>query len=416
MIKKVTIMMIILLSVGQLFAQEKITIAVLDFDAFGISEFEVKSLTNRLRGLLVRQKEYRVVERGLMTQILDEQGLQQSGCTSNECVVEIGQMLGVKVMLAGSFGVVGDLITIDMRIIDVESGGIMKSSLTDIEGGISVVLTKGLNIALNQLLHDNDMGPVERAKKTLQLRSEPMGAEVSLNGKNLGKTPLELPDLYVGESVDLLLELLHYEQKNVSFEITERMSPNVTIPMERGSGNLSLTGSPQKGKLYVDKTFFSKLPVQSMPLSAGEHLIKIKVPKYKTYYDRIIVNQGRENILNYQMDKKLKAPAVFLSLVVPGSGQIYLGKTMRGLFWMAATAYTGALVFDAHNDYLSHSDDYDANLVIYNSNTSQPELWEEQKYRVQQSFDGMQDANQQRMIFGAVMGSVWSINVIGVTF
>ena len=242
----------------QLSAQEKTTVAVLDFDAFGISEFEVKSLTNRLRGILVRQKEYRVVERGLMTQILKEQGFQQTGCSSDECVVEIGQILGVKFMLAGSFGVVGDLFTIDMRLIDVETGGILKSSLTDIEGSISDVLKTGLNQALSQLLYGEDISFAPKETKTLQLNTSPTAATVLLDGDNVGKTPLSLPDLTVGKKYDISLNLDYFQEKNIVLEVTKQMPPTVTITLDPASGNVSFEGQPEKAKVYIDGSFYSR--------------------------------------------------------------------------------------------------------------------------------------------------------------
>ncbi len=42
-----------------------------------------------------------------MQQILLEQDFQLTGYTSDECVVEIGQLLGAHFMLAGSIGKVG---------------------------------------------------------------------------------------------------------------------------------------------------------------------------------------------------------------------------------------------------------------------------------------------------------------------
>ena len=49
-------------------AQEKPTLAVLEFDGFGISTQEVAALSNRLRTNLTQLGTYRIIERGLMQQ------------------------------------------------------------------------------------------------------------------------------------------------------------------------------------------------------------------------------------------------------------------------------------------------------------------------------------------------------------
>ena len=81
-----------------------------------------------------------IVEQGAMGQILQEQDFQLAGCTSDECAVEVGQLLGVTQMLAGSIGKVGSTYSIDLRIIDVESGTIIQSVTHDCGGAIDDLL------------------------------------------------------------------------------------------------------------------------------------------------------------------------------------------------------------------------------------------------------------------------------------
>ncbi len=98
------------------------TVAVIDFDPSGISQQEATSLTNRFRTAVGDVGAMRLVERGMMEEVLQEQGFQQTGCTSEECAVEVGQLLGVQNMIGGSIGRVGDTFTLDVRMISVQSG------------------------------------------------------------------------------------------------------------------------------------------------------------------------------------------------------------------------------------------------------------------------------------------------------
>ena len=98
------------------------TVAVIDFDASGISQLEATSLTNRFRTAVGDVGVMRLVKRGMMEEVLQEQGFQQTGCTSEECAGEEGQLLGVQNMIGGSIGRVGDTFTIDARMISVQSG------------------------------------------------------------------------------------------------------------------------------------------------------------------------------------------------------------------------------------------------------------------------------------------------------
>ncbi|MCH8838739.1 MAG: hypothetical protein IIA60_13245 [Candidatus Marinimicrobia bacterium] len=84
--------------------QQPLTVAVLDFDGLGISQVESAVVTSRLRTELVEVGAITLIERGAMEQILTEQDFQLSGCTSNECAVEVGRLLNVSFMLAGTIG------------------------------------------------------------------------------------------------------------------------------------------------------------------------------------------------------------------------------------------------------------------------------------------------------------------------
>ncbi|MBU0711628.1 SUMF1/EgtB/PvdO family nonheme iron enzyme [bacterium] len=151
-INKLKLIIVTLLFSKTLIPQQMTTLAVLDFEGLGVTEVEAKALTNRLRAILVKTGTYQVVERGKMDAILDEQGFQLSGCTSEECVVEVGQLLGVQKMLAGSISLVGKTYSVEMRIIDVELGRIDNTSTYDIKGEIDQLLTDGMESALSKLL------------------------------------------------------------------------------------------------------------------------------------------------------------------------------------------------------------------------------------------------------------------------
>ncbi len=119
------------------FAQtnEKLHIAILDFTTTGgVSKQETVTLGNRLRSMLVRTNAYVVLERGKMEEILQEQGFQQSGCTTTECAVEVGRLLNMQKMVSGSFGKVGQTYTIDLALIDVGTAQIEQSFFRDYKG------------------------------------------------------------------------------------------------------------------------------------------------------------------------------------------------------------------------------------------------------------------------------------------
>ncbi|MEE8335260.1 MAG: CsgG/HfaB family protein [Candidatus Neomarinimicrobiota bacterium] len=121
-------------------AEGRNTVAVLDFEGRGISQMEAATLTDRLMSEMVATDAVIMVERTQMKEILDEQGLQQAGCTSAECAAEVGALLGVQYMVSGSFGKLGSTFTVDAKMFSVESGQTTKSVSKTYKGEVDGLL------------------------------------------------------------------------------------------------------------------------------------------------------------------------------------------------------------------------------------------------------------------------------------
>ena len=120
----------------------KPTVAVLDFEGQDVGESDVKTLTERMRTEIGNTNAVRLIERKAVEKIMAEQGFQQSGCTSDECAAEVGQLLGVQFMISGSIGKMGKSYTIDAKMFSVETGETVRTKSATFEGDISGLLTE----------------------------------------------------------------------------------------------------------------------------------------------------------------------------------------------------------------------------------------------------------------------------------
>ena len=127
------------------FGVEKPSIAIFDLETSGCSEMEAKSITKRIRTELFLTGQFIVLERKMVEEVLKEQGFRLAGCTSSECVIEAGQILGVEKIVAGSLDKLGNLYTINLRMIDVKTGQILSAARADCMGEIE-------DVALNSVL------------------------------------------------------------------------------------------------------------------------------------------------------------------------------------------------------------------------------------------------------------------------
>ena len=102
-------------------------LAVLDFKPSGVSASEATFVTDFFRNALVSAKTFRLIDKSNMDKILSEQGFQQTGCTTQECAVQMGKLLNVKAMISGNFGLLFGEYVITINLVDVETGEITYS-------------------------------------------------------------------------------------------------------------------------------------------------------------------------------------------------------------------------------------------------------------------------------------------------
>ena len=121
-------------------AEQKPTVAIIDFDSYGVEKNQVNMLVERLRTEIGNTKAVRLIERNAVDKIMDEQKFQLTGLTSNNIAAQIGNLLGAQFMINGVIGKIDDKYTIDCKMFSVETGETIRTSNTTFEGNISGLL------------------------------------------------------------------------------------------------------------------------------------------------------------------------------------------------------------------------------------------------------------------------------------
>lgn len=102
-------------------------VAVAEFVGKNVSEADASIVEGFLRTALVGGGLFNVMDRDNMDAVLAEQKFQNSGCTEQQCAVEMGKLLNVSRMLVGSLSKLLDTYYITVNVIDVETGTIIAS-------------------------------------------------------------------------------------------------------------------------------------------------------------------------------------------------------------------------------------------------------------------------------------------------
>jgi TolB-like protein len=220
-----------LTAITMIYAQteERLKIAVLDFNnTGGLSQQESNTLANRLRSMLVQQRNLIVLERGKMEDILSEQGFQQTGCTSTECAVEVGKLLNVQKMVSGSVGKIGETYTIDIVLIDVSTAQINKSFMRNHKGAVDGLLE------VMQSISDQIAGfgtkKEEIKKYVISITSSPAEADLFINNKKISKTPFK-STVDDGRALKVTIKKKNYKNWEKRITVKDNIEIAATLEM-----------------------------------------------------------------------------------------------------------------------------------------------------------------------------------------
>ena len=143
----------------------KPTVAVLTLDVqHGVTREEAQILADRLAIEMDRTGRFTLINRQRMAEQLEMQKFSLlNNCSSSECAVEAGRILGAANMVYGSIGKIGDTFSINAYLIAVETGATLQSASTDIRGGIEEMLTRGIAECATKLAKERDQQPTSSA-------------------------------------------------------------------------------------------------------------------------------------------------------------------------------------------------------------------------------------------------------------
>jgi formylglycine-generating enzyme required for sulfatase activity len=126
-------------------SEGKELVAVMELDGVNAGKPELAALSEELRAQLLQSGKFRVVDRQQIDAILKEQAFQQTGCTSQECAVQVGKILGVRKMVVGRVTKINDTLwQLSAQMVDAESAETVRAVTVNQKGAFDVVLTEGM--------------------------------------------------------------------------------------------------------------------------------------------------------------------------------------------------------------------------------------------------------------------------------
>ena len=409
-------------------------VAILDFESRGLPTYEVETLTERLRSEAANTNAIRLIDRKMLESILNEQGLQQSGCTTDECAAEVGQLLGAQFMINGSIGKLGNTYTIDAKMVSVTTGAAERAKTVTYEGEVSGLIVEmeilaweivGLEAPQRLLMKRKVQSAADNKMTVAILDFEPRGistleaqtltdrfaTEINNTGKVVlvdrnsmrevmqeqGYTEVECSSEECAAEVGAML--------GVQFMISGaigKLGDTYTIDakmFEVATGAAAKT----KNTTYIGKvdgliTEIEVLAWEMVGLDPPEKLLKRR--------------KGGVSITAASVVKgKSRFDAMIRSAVMPGWGQFYSGKKMMGWAFLGGELTAVGLAFSAYSAYSTANSNLTAFNQQYNNATDPVQIADLRSKTLQAEADQLSSNDQMTMMIYAA-GGLWAINVV----
>ncbi len=361
-------------------AGKKTTVAVLEFQSGGtLDKQEAYTLTNRFRALLVKTQAFQLIERDKMNDILKEQDfIISDNCNTSECVVQVGQLLGVESMIAGDIGKLGETYTIDLRMIDIQTG------------------------ALTYSQSKNHKGKLDELLDVLQLVADEL-VKVSRGHSVVKKFNLTVTALLPKSVSDKKAEI-KIDGVSKGFNSVKVTLPEGPHKIEVGLNDDNFTTFSKDLTLKSDEKIEAKIDYsETYKLRQADLLKKQKEDKEKAARDK----QAAKELAEKQKKALEKPPTggpynAFLSALVPGLGGHFVEK---GKIRPIMTSVTAIGLIGYGLMQKSTSSDYYSDYKKSNISSEKPSLYKKAN-----------DAHHNYYIATRIGAAIWIADIIWVAY
>lgn len=173
----------------------------------------------------------------------------------------------------------------------------------------------------------------------LSIHSVPTGAAVSLNGRQVGKTPFKSDQLREG-SYALSLEMPMYAGATKKVEVVRNLTQTETLTLSPEFGFLEIQSTPEQGaEVYINSQKMGVTPYKSQPMASGTYRVRSVLPMYQPQEQEVIVRNGETKQVKFDLAasfaqvtlKSDKDADLWVNEQKMGVGQ-YSGRLTAGLY------------------------------------------------------------------------------------
>jgi hypothetical protein len=320
---------------SSLFSQDdKLSISILDFKGDGVNDQILKFCYQKLETNLIESNRFIVIAKDKRDEILKEWEWQGSGACDEECVVQIGDMLGAKYLMVGDILGFGELYQINIKIVDITKGSVVEKVTKEIQGGLPELLdgmtessreiTRRIasGSAPQQVMQQTGLpAAVQKTYGSVDISTDPKGANIFIDGVEVGVTPKIIPELETGTH-NLILNYPGYERLQKRIMVEDGKTIPISEYLVPKTGSLSILSEPIGATVYLDDFPKGQTPLDVNDLPVKNYMIRLELKDYQVLERRITVQYAENTTQKYTLDPLPGKLNLFTS---PGGVNILIG-------------------------------------------------------------------------------------------
>jgi formylglycine-generating enzyme required for sulfatase activity len=160
------------------------------------------------------------------------------------------------------------------------------------------------------------------------IESTPAGAEVFLDGKKIGLTPLNINDLK-SKLISIRLTLAGYHPQEKQIGIKNGKTVKFSTKLKKITGQLLISSNPTGANVFINGKFHGKTEIQLSDLTPGKALIKLEKDGYQSIENEIMIRKGKTITFSQVLESNFAR--VKINSTPPGArwylDDVYMGET-----------------------------------------------------------------------------------------
>ncbi|MBD3232878.1 MAG: PEGA domain-containing protein [candidate division Zixibacteria bacterium] len=179
------------------------------------------------------------------------------------------------------------------------------------------------------------------------------------------------------------------------------------------NGNLRIISTPRNVAVTLDgeNRISTVAPCLLRSSISGYHKVKASKPGYENWESRILIQPDQESVLNIELKPKTRFKSMIRSTIIPGWGQFYSGRKLKGAILGIATVGCAAVTLAVLEDYNNKDHDYRVARGIF-LNAGSVERKEELLPTLNDRREEAYDAETALRTLTIITAGLWAYNII----